>query len=123
MSVDEGRAAQEEVRTSRLRYGIAFFVASLVVLSLLVTLPFSAKSVVDDIFGSVTGRVIKLTRGRPDTVRTNHTKLHMAFVSLDETQLLASIRVSGHHRCVECNWSDRVLFVAVTADDLDAIRS
>jgi hypothetical protein len=29
-------------------------------------------------------------------------------------------RVSGHHRCVECNWSDRVLFVAVTADDLDA---
>lgn len=120
MGVHEGSAAEEEVRTSRLRYRIAFFVASLVVLGLLVTLPFSAKSVVDDVFGSVTGRVVKLTRGRPDTARPNHTKLHMAFVSIDETQLFASIRVSGHHRCVECNWSDRVLFVAVTADDLDA---
>ena len=75
---------------------------------------------VDDVFGSVTGRVVKLTRGRPYTARPNHTKLHMAFVSIDETQLLASIRVSGHHRCVECNWSDRVLFVAVTTDDLNA---
>jgi hypothetical protein len=106
--------------TSRLRYRIAFFVASLVVLGLVVTLPFSVKSIVDDVFGSVTGRVIKLTSGRPDSARPNHTKLHLALVSIDETQLLASIRVSGHHRCVDCDWSDRVLFVSVTADDLDA---
>jgi len=120
MSADEGSAAEEEVRTSRLQYRIAFFLASLVALGLLVTLPFSVKSVVDDVFGSATGRVVKLTRGRPDSARPNHTKLHLAFVSLDETQLLASIRVSGHHRCVECNWSNRVLFVAVTAEDLYA---
>jgi hypothetical protein len=120
MSAAEGTAAEEEEgRTSRLQYRIAFFVASLVVLGLLVTLPFSVKSVADDVFGSVTGRVIKFTRGRFDSVRPNHTKLHLAFVSIDETQLLASIRVSGRHRCVGCNWSDRVLFVAVTADDLD----
>jgi len=117
---DEGSAAEEEVRRSRLRYRLAFFLASLVVLGLLVTVPFSVKSVVDDVFGSVTGKVVKLTRGRPDSARPNHTKLHMAFVSIDETQLLANIRVSGHHRCVECNWSDRVLFVAVTAEDLYA---
>lgn len=120
MSAGEGSVTEEQGRISRLRYRIAFFLASLVVLGLLVTLPFSVKSVVDDIFGSVTGRVIRLTQGRPDSLRPNHTKLHMAFVSIDETQLLASIRVSGHHRCVGCDWNDRVLFVAVTADDLDA---
>jgi len=31
-----------------------------------------------------------------------------------------NIRVSGHHRCVECDWNDRILFVAITADDIDA---
>lgn len=113
-------SAEEEAGTSRLRYRIAFFVASLVVLGLIVTLPFSIRSIVDDVFGSVTGRVIKLESGRPDSARPNHTKLHMAFVSIDETQLLVSIRVSGHHRCVACDWSDRVLFVSVTSDDLDA---
>jgi len=68
-----------------------------------VTLPFSVKSVVDDILGPVTGRVVKITRDRPDAAHGNHTKLHMAFVSIDETQLLASIRVSGHHVCAACD--------------------
>jgi hypothetical protein len=91
-----------------------------VVLSIVVTLPFSLKSVLDDLLGPATGRVVKLTRGRPDTARPNHTKLHLAFVSNDESALTVNVRVSGHHRCVECDWNDRILFVAITADDIDA---
>jgi hypothetical protein len=120
MSPEEGNGNEAEQRARRLRFRIAFFLTSLVALSVLVTLPFSVKSVVDDILGPVTGRVVKITRDRPDAAHPNHTKLHMAFVSIDETQLLASIRVSGHHVCVACDWSDRVLFVSVTPDDLDA---
>lgn len=65
-------------------------------LGLLVTLPFSVKSVVDDVFGSVTGRVVRLTRGRPDSARPNHTKLHMAFVSIAEISEVTQLPVRGH---------------------------
>jgi len=120
MSPEEGRDDEPERRTRRLRFRIAFFLTSLVALSVIVTLPFSVKSVVDDILGPVTGRVVKISRDRPDAAHRNHTKLHMALVAIDETQLLATIRVSGHHVCAGCDWSDRVLFVSVTQDDLDA---
>jgi hypothetical protein len=120
MGPAEGNGIEAEQRSRRLRFRIAFFLTSLVALSVVVTLPFSVKSVVDDILGPVTGRVVKITRDRPDASHRNHTKLHMAFVAIDETQLIASIRVSGHHVCVACDWSDRVLFVSVTPDDLDA---
>ena len=120
MSPEEGNGSETEPRARRLRFRIAFFLTSLLALSVVVTLPFSVKSVVDDILGPVTGRVVKITRDRPDAAHGNHTKLHMAFVSIDETQLLAPIRVSGHHVCAACDWSDRVLFVSVTQDDLDA---
>ncbi len=90
MSPEEGNGSETEPRARRLRFRIAFFLTSLLALSVVVTLPFSVKSVVDDILGPVTGRVVKITRDRPDAAHGNHTKLHMAFVSIDETQLLAS---------------------------------
>jgi hypothetical protein len=120
MSPDEGGGGERERRARQLSFRIAFFLTSLVTLSIVVTLPFSVKSVVDDILGPVTGRVIKITRDRPDASHWNHTKVHLAFVDLDETQLRASIRVSGHHTCVACDWNDRLLLVSVTQDDLDA---
>jgi hypothetical protein len=120
MSPEEGNGGEALQRARRLRFRIAFFLTSLLALGVVVTLPFSVKSVVDDILGPVTGRVARITRERPDAAHRNHTKLHMALVGIDETQLLATIRVSGHHLCVDCNWSDRVLFVSVTQDDLDA---
>ena len=83
---------------------------------------------VDDIPGSATGRVIqiwvpgaalpdKAAAERPRGRDQNHTKLHLAVVSIDEVQLLATIRVSGHHRCVDCAWSHRVRLVAISDDD------
>src|SRR5215510_8942940 len=95
----EGRDDEFERRTRRLRFRIAFFVTSLVALSVIVTLPFSVKSVVDDILAPVTGRVVRMSADRHDVSNRNHTKPHMATVAIDERQLLATIRVSGHHVC------------------------
>jgi hypothetical protein len=118
-------------RARQLRYRLAFFVTALVTLALVVTLPFSVKSVVDDVLGPATGRVIPITPrgpGVPDTVLAdrlrsrdqNYTKLHLAVTSIDEVQLLATIRVSGHHRCAGCAWNRRVLLVALSDDDVQA---
>src|SRR6266850_7733395 len=117
--------------TRQLRYRVAFFVTALVILALVVTLPFSVKSVVDDVLGPATGRVIPITPRRSDPLVTtaserlrnreqNYTKLPLAVTSIDEVQLLATIRVSGHHRCVDCTWSHRVRLVAIADDDATA---
>ena len=45
-----------------LRYQVAFFLTALVTLAFVVTLPFSVKSLVDDVLGPPTGRVVQLTR-------------------------------------------------------------
>jgi len=111
-----------------LRYQVAFFLTALVALTLVVTLPFSVKSVVDDILGPATGRVTQITpRGvgplnasASERLRSrdqNYTKLHLAVTAIDELQLLVTIRVSGHHRCADCAWSHRVRLVAIADDD------
>jgi hypothetical protein len=114
------RTTDDQVGKRQLRYRIAFFVTALVVLCLVVTLPFSVKSVVDDILGPSTGRVIQITKSRPGAEASTYAKLHLAFVSIDETQLMATLRVSGHHHCPDCTWSHRVLFVAIAADSDEA---
>src|SRR5258705_11715012 len=53
-------AAAEPTRARPLRYRVAFFLTAAVTLALVVTLPFSVKSVVDDILGSATGRVVQI---------------------------------------------------------------
>jgi hypothetical protein len=118
-------------RARELRYRLAFFATALVVLALVVTLPFSVKSVVDDVLGPAIGRVFQITppgADAPDATvsdrlrarESNYTKLHIAVTSIDETQLLATLRVSGHHRCAGCAWDRRVLLVAIAEDDDEA---
>ena len=115
----------------QLRYRVAFFITGLVTLALVVTLPFSVKSVVDDILGSAIGRVFPIrAQGGESAVLTvsehlrhreaNYTKVHLAVVAIDEVQLVASIRVSGHHRCTDCAFSHRVRLVTIADDDAEA---
>jgi hypothetical protein len=124
--------ATESTQGRPLRYRVAFFVTALIVVILVVTLPFSVKSVVDDILGPATGRAIQVSQhgsGALDTstsARLRHrelqhyTKLHLAVIAIDEVQLLATIRVAGHHHCAECPWSHLVRVVAIADDDTDA---
>jgi hypothetical protein len=114
-----------------LRYQVAFFLTALVTLALVVTLPFSIKSIADDILGPAIGRVALITPRGSDPPNTspserlrnrdsNYTKLHLAVTAIDEVQLLVTIRVSGHHRCPGCAWSHRVRLVAIADDDVAA---
>src|SRR5499426_4373853 len=82
-------AAEGQTERPLLRYRLAFFGTALITLALVVTLPFSVKSVVDDVLGSATGRVIPITPRGSGLPETNHTKLHLAVTSIDEVQLLA----------------------------------
>src|SRR5262245_26433454 len=59
----------------------------------------------------------------PERLRSrepSYTKLHLAAVAIDEVQLLATIRVSGHHRCPGCAWSHRLRLVSIADDDAAA---
>ena len=115
-----GAAPAQAAQARQLRYRVAFFVTALVALGLVVTLPFSVKSVVDDVLGrSRAGS----SRSRPEDQwppDPDHTKLHVAVISIDEVQLVATLRVAGHHQCPGCTWKNRVLLVALSADDADA---
>ena len=123
--------ASEPRQRRPLRYQVAFFLTALVTLALVVTLPFSVKSVVDDVLGAATGQVFQITRpgsertgqALPDRLRNreaSYTRLHLAVIAIDEVRLLATIRMSGHHRCSGCAFSHRVRVVAIGEDDASA---
>jgi hypothetical protein len=106
---------------SRRRYRVAFVATAMLLLGIIVTLPFSLASVVDDVLGPATGKVIPLLRGPAATSAPAYSRLHLAVTAVDEVQLLATLRVSGHYTCnADCPWRDRILFVSVTPDDDDA---
>jgi hypothetical protein len=82
-----------------------------------VLIPFTLASVVDELAGPPEGRLYYVPG--PDVhAETNHTRLHVAVAALDDFQQLATLRVSGHHLCEgRCDWSDRVLFFAITPSE------
>jgi hypothetical protein len=91
----------------------------LLLLTIIVTLPFTLASVVDEVLGPVTGKVVPLLRVPPAALAPVHSRLHLAVTHIDEIQLLASLRVSGHHTCGGvCPWRHRLVLVSVgTSDD------
>jgi hypothetical protein len=104
----------------QLRYRVAFFVTALVALGIVVTLPFSVKSVVDDVLGPVTGRIVQIRPRGSGPPAEHHTQLHLAVIGIDEVQLTATIRVAGHQVCPGCSWKTRLLLVSLARDDADA---
>jgi len=104
------------------RYRIAFVVTAMLALAVVVTLPFSIASVVNDVLGPATGKVFPLMTDRRTSVdQLDMSRLHLAVVALDEIQLVTTLRVSGHHTCSsDCRWKDRLLIVSVGPDDAAA---
>lgn len=111
--------AAEAVLTPHLRYRVAFFLAAVATLALVVILPFSVKSVMDDVLGPATGRVVQITPRTSGPPQPHYARIHLAVTSIDEVQLFATIQVSGHHHCADCVWNDRVLLVSLAGDDGD----
>src|SRR5262245_30567085 len=111
---------ERNVREVR-RYRIAFVCTAMLMLGIVVSLPFSLASIVDDVMGATTGTVVPLLDVPPAGTAPDHSRLHVALTHLDEVQLLATLRVSGHHVCeAACSWRDRLLFVSITPDYRDA---
>ena len=98
---DESGDAMTQERDARQerRYRIAFAGIAMLMLGIVVTLPFSLASIVDDVVGSARGAVLPLLRVPPSAIAPDHSRLHVAVTHLDEVQLLATLRVSGHHVC------------------------
>lgn len=93
----------------------------MLLLGIVVTLPFSLASIVDDVLGPATGRVFPLLKQPRSQMEGSFTRLHIAVTGIDETRLLATLRVSGHHTCpAPCGWQDRVVLVSLASDDGDA---
>jgi hypothetical protein len=113
----------EEARAGRSRtfYRAAFVATAILVVVVLATLPFSVRSIVDDLLGSITGRVIPVTRTPASAAASTHINAHLAIVAIDEVALLATLRVSGHLMCEpSCSGSDRLVLFSVSDDDGEA---
>jgi hypothetical protein len=108
-------------RWSRRRNRIAFVAVTMLLLGIIVTLPFSLSGVVGEVLGPATGKIIPLLRVPAAAIAPSHTRLHLAVIHVDELQLVAILRVSGHHTCsAPCPARDRLLFVSISQDDDEA---
>jgi len=117
----EHRGEEGQHERHRLRYRVAFAVTAAVVLAIAATLPFSVKGIVDDLLGPPTGKVIAITGTPHAAAAPTHSQVHVAFISLDEIDLMATLRISGHYVCrSDCDSSHRIILVSVTEDDADA---
>ncbi len=109
---------QEGSASRRAAYRLGFIATAALVLLVVATLPLSLTSVADDLLVSVTGRVIPIAETPSDAAAKTHIRAHIAVVGIDEVQLLASLRVSGHLICEpECGWSSRLLLFSLSDDD------
>jgi hypothetical protein len=113
----EERAGNGENGRGQLRYRIAFVLTAAVLVILIATLPLSVASLLDDLVGPATGRVIQVTD--PDApALPEHTRLHAAAIALDELQLEMTFRVSGNFVCApDCAARHRLIFVSIAPDD------
>lgn len=106
---------------ARTRYRVAFLLTAMLVLGIVVTLPFSVASIVDDLVGPGHGAVISVVAPPRETASAMHTRAHLSFVALDETSLELTMRISGHYACeTGCDTQHRLVIVSVAADDADA---
>jgi hypothetical protein len=102
----------------RRRYRIAFVATAMLLVGIAVTLPFSLASVLDEILGLTTGKVLPLLRPERAALAPVHSRLHLAVTEIDEVHLVATFRLSGHRTCgARCPWRDRLLFVAAPPGD------
>lgn len=106
---------------SRRRYRVAFAATAMLLVGIAVTLPFSLASVLDEILGLATGKVLPLLRSEGTAIAPAHSRLHLAVTQIDEVHLIATLRLSGHRTCgTGCTWRDRLLFVSAAPGDTDA---
>jgi hypothetical protein len=106
----------------RTPYRVAFALTAALLLGLVVTLPFSLASLLDDLVGTPAGKVLPLSSPAQDAEAAEHARLHIAATGLDEQSLSLAMRVSGHFICPTggCDSEYRLRLVSVTPEDAAA---
>lgn len=110
----------QRLQQGLLRYRLAFTLVATLLLFIVVTMPFSLVSVVDDLFGSPDSSVYPVPLAdRPVAPAAVQTHLHLALVSIDEMQRLVTIRASGHRVCGDglCDADEQLTFFSLAADE------
>jgi hypothetical protein len=105
----------------RRHYRVAFVATAMLLVGIVVTLPFSLASVLDEVLGLTTGKVLPLLRPEGAAIAPAHSRLHLAVTQIDEVHLIATLRLSGHRTCgLACTGRDRLLFVSAAPHNADA---
>lgn len=110
----------QRLQRGLLRYRLAFTLVATLLLFIVVTMPFSLVSVVDDLLGSPDSSVYPVPLAdRPVAPAAEQTHLHLALVSIDEMQRLVTIRASGHRVCGDglCAADEQLTFFSLAADE------
>lgn len=107
----------ETPRTRRRRYEFAFALIATLLLLLVVMLPFSVASVVTDVLGPPEGHRFPIPAGQPPPTASHFSRLNVDVVGLDEMAGLITLRISGHHVCLDsCLWNDKLMLFSVPLD-------
>jgi len=103
------------------RYLVAFALVATLVVGILLALPLSLDSILDDLLGSADGAVSPLVIGSNSAQPGSTDRLHIAVVGLDEVQRRVTLEVAGQHACgTACGQTDRLIFFSLRPDQTAA---
>lgn len=77
--------------------------------------PFALKNILADLLQQ--NNPTYYISNRNQSIPTQHTKLHLNLISVDEWDGTMKVRVSGYDSCTKnCNWEDKIHLVSITSD-------
>ena len=100
------------------RYLLAFALLALLVVGILLAVPLSLDSILDDLLGSLDGSVALVAVDADSSQEEGTNRLHLALVGLDEARRRVTLQVSGQHACgATCDHTDRLLFFSLRTNE------
>jgi hypothetical protein len=100
-----------------LHHRLALAIVGAFLLLVVVVLPLAVENIVWGFRGPPSSRVYPLLAASGPS-SPQHTRLNLNVVAFDDVQRQVTLRISGHHLCGGCAWSDRVVFVSIPPDAL-----
>jgi hypothetical protein len=98
-----------------LHHRLALAIVGAFLLLVVVLLPLAVDNVVWGFRGPPSSRVYPLLTASEPAL-PQHTRLNINIVAFDDVQRQVTLRISGHHLCGGCSWSDRLVFVSIPPD-------
>jgi hypothetical protein len=104
----------------RLRYLVVVALTGALLLSILLLMPVSLRSIYSDLGTIGHSEVLDVSLGSGSTPAIPRTSIHISIAGLDEVQQRLTLRVSGNHVCPPgCNWTDRLIFFSIRTNEAE----